>query len=83
MSNTNKKVINELQEYFLKQDPKIVARFLANMMIDLNRLYSIEELSENERKCLEFRMEHNIQQLRNFAKYGPTDGLTLTNIGPK
>ena len=79
----NKEVIDALQEYFLKQDPKDIARFLANMMIDLNRFLSIEELPPDEAESLYFRIRYNVQQLRDFAKNGSVQGLTLTNIEPK
>lgn len=71
MEKTNKELINELQDFFLKQDPSIIARILAGMMIDMNRIMSMDTLGKNEKDCLLVRMEANRNELVRFAKEGP------------
>lgn len=71
MEKTNKTLINELQEFFIKQDPAIVARILAGTMIDMHRIMCIDSLGENEKECLLVRMKANQNELIRFAKEGP------------
>lgn len=77
---TNKKLIEELVEYFSKQDQKIVCRFLANAMIDLHRIRNISTLPAKELESLLFRIEHNSDELIKFSKYGVKTDLKLQNI---
>jgi coenzyme F420-reducing hydrogenase delta subunit len=77
---TNKEIIYLLQEYYLKQDPKIIARCLANMMIDLNRLQHFSYLSSNEAISLMVRMEKNAEQISKFIANPDTEELELINL---
>ena len=77
---TNKQVINDLVEYFLTQDPKVVARSLAATMIDLQRIVHIDELPDDERMCLRLRIGANVAALKKFAKDGPDGNLILHNL---
>lgn len=63
---TKKQVINDLVEYYLKQEPQFIARALANAMIDLNRLYAWNSLDEEEQASFIFRLEQNVLELRKF-----------------
>lgn len=63
---TNKQVIDELQEYYLKQDPKVIARALANMMIDMNRIHYLELLSSYEKKALNLELNKILINLINL-----------------
>lgn len=65
---TNKEVIDKLQQYFLKQDAKVVARMLANQIIDLNRLWGIESLDKDERLSLTERMGHNLKEFHKLIR---------------
>jgi len=77
MQKTNKQVIEELTEYFLKSDPKEVARSLANFMLDIHRLTIIDALPEKERLNLCERIELNNKEFVRFAKEGPRKGEKL------
>ncbi len=79
-SISNKEVIDRLIEYLLTQDPKIVARSLANAMIDFNRMYHLLDLPLNERNNLLNRIEKNSKEVRRFAEHGPDGDLKLHNI---
>lgn len=68
---TNKEVINALQEFFLKQDPKDIARALAACMIDFQRMVNFEKLGSEEKACLQARLLVNVEELQRFAKEGP------------
>ncbi len=76
---TNKEIVDALQEYFLQQDPKIVARLLANFFIDFNRLVNIDKLPEMEKFWLRRRIQHNVDQLHKFVK-GDRSALTCENV---
>jgi hypothetical protein len=77
----NKNMIEKLQKYFMKQDKSILARLLANQMIDIYRVYIFDSLSSEGRKCLLKRIELNCEALENFVKdeyekpltFGPLD----------
>lgn len=77
---TNKEIADSLTAYFLDQDPKTVARILANMMIDFNRVRHMHLLPEDERECLLERIEKNVDQLQSFIKYGPQEPLTFGTL---
>lgn len=77
---TNKEVIDSLQEYYLNQDPKTVARALANMMIDIHRIVNINILTFHEKSILISRMHSNEAQLLKFIKEGPSEKFKLHNI---
>lgn len=77
---TNKHLIDELQEYFLTQDAKVICRTLAAMMVDLHRINNFESCGKNERDNLRMRMEINSKSLIKFAKYGPDGDLVYHNI---
>lgn len=72
----NKEVVDNLIEYFLTQDKKVVCRLLANAMIDYNRLYFIDSLSTSELSSLTYRIEQNSIEVRKFAENGPDGDLT-------
>lgn len=67
---TNKEVIDQLQDYFLKQDPKDVARLLANMMIDMHRVATVCSLPEDEQESLSTRIQINSSTLQEFVENG-------------
>jgi len=72
----NKEVIDKLQEYFINEcDPKIVARTLAGMMVDMNRVKNIKQLTKSEKECLFDRIDNNCKQLEDFIKNGPRETL--------
>lgn len=73
----NKEVIDRLVEYFLTQDPAIVARMFANAIVDLNRVYHIDQLSDSEIACLFDRMEHNREQVIKLIEDGPHGNINL------
>lgn len=78
---TNKEVIDKLTEYFITQDKKTIARSLANMMIDFNRIFYLKSLPEDERVLLNARIIANMLALRKFIKDGPDGDLILYNMG--
>lgn len=80
MMSTNKEIIDRLQEYFLTQDAQIVARSLAGLMIDLNRMMIFSSLSNMERVNLMDRMEINRRSLIKFIEMGEGGDLVLFNI---
>lgn len=74
---SNKELIQELTEYFLTQDPQIVAKTLAAVMIDMNRLINMDSLSIEEKASLIARVHVNNASLSKFAKNGPESDLKL------
>ena len=80
MEKTNKQVIQDLKEYFLTQDPKIVAHILAGLLIDLTRLYNLHKLEQDERQNLFFRLDKNIEEIKKFIKNGPDSDLSFENL---
>ncbi len=76
----NKAVIEKLQQYYLTQDPKVVARLCANFLIDINRFFNIDNLSHEEEEHLLYRTERNMSQVHSFLKTGNMDDLELINI---
>lgn len=77
MNPTNKEVIDRLQEYFLNQDPKIVARLAGSLMIDLNRIVCASSMKEEELECLIYRMGQMRDELIKFIKNGPTGDIRI------
>lgn len=57
---TNKEVIENLQSYFLEQDPKVVALLCSHVLMDLNRLYLIKQLDEESQLVLIDRITNNL-----------------------
>lgn len=70
---TNKEVIDKLQQYYMSSDPAIVARALANAVIDMNRIYNIESIQEGEYECLLYRIEMNAKSVQKFVADGCVD----------
>lgn len=66
MEFDNKKVIDKLQNYFLKQDPKIISRLCGNFAIDLNRFLNIEYLDQDEKYNLIYRTQQNMIMISDF-----------------
>ena len=60
---TNKEMIDKLQEYFLKQDPSVVARMTANLLLDIIRFLTIEILTEDQAENLIYRSRYNASQV--------------------
>lgn len=77
---TNKEVIDKLQDYFMKQDIKLVCRALAGTMIDINRIMNIEYLPQEEYLLLIARLMANNTQLMKFINDGPQGNFNLHNI---
>ena len=76
---TNKELIDKLHAYFLEQDPNLVAKLLAGIMLDIHRFNNLEVLSDEESDSLIERSTRNSLQLIDFARNGPQGPLTLTN----
>lgn len=78
---TNKELLDKLQEYYLTQDPKTVARCLANCMLDIMRTFCFLELHPDERRSLVERNFQNNRQLQQFIKNGGcSEKLTLHDV---
>lgn len=73
----NKDLIDKLQAYLLTQNPEIVARLLANCMVDFFRLYTIKYLPFEEVESLFHRIEKNAISLREFEKKDKHEPLTM------
>jgi|GEM_PF-3074168 hypothetical protein len=74
---TNKEVVEALTKYYLEQDPILVARALASMLIDMNRIQNIKLLSKSEKENLFIRLRLNVAQLHDFIENGPADEFKL------
>lgn len=59
---TNKEMIEKLTNYFMSQDSLLVANSCAHLIIDLNRFYNFNDLSENERNDLFERVSYNLSE---------------------
>jgi hypothetical protein len=70
---TNIEVIDALSKYFLSQDPALIARGLANCMLDLQRFLAIGELA-TEDQCLLLK---NVESLNKFIKDGPDGSIVF------
>lgn len=77
---TNKEIIDALQEYYLKQDPDVIARALAALMIDLNRIMCSESLPKDEKNNLIIRMNANRNELLKFINEGEPYDFKIYNI---
>lgn len=77
---TNKELIDALQEFFLTQDPKVIAHTLAIFMIDLQRILNFENLEKDEQESLHFRILKNVQEIQKFAKESPPDNERLKYV---
>ncbi|HMG13869.1 MAG TPA: hypothetical protein VK590_00410 [Saprospiraceae bacterium] len=75
----NKEVIKRLTEYFLKQDPKDIAKALSACMIDFNRLMHADSLGEIERANLFMRVRLNVEELQRFLANPDNDEFSLIN----
>jgi hypothetical protein len=74
---TNKEVMDALTKYFITQDKETVARCLAGMIIDFNRIHHLKILPADEKALLNARVIANVLSLRRFIKNGPEGDLTL------
>jgi|HubBroStandDraft_3_1064219.scaffolds.fasta_scaffold253604_2 hypothetical protein len=74
---TNKEVIDALTKYFITQDKETVARCLASMIIDFNRIFHLQTLPEEEKALLNARVIANVLSLRKFIKNGPEGDIKL------
>ena len=78
---TNKEIIDKLVEYYLKQDPRIVARLLANCQIDLNRWINMGNLDLDEKMSLVKRTRLNMEEMFRFLNEGSNvEQLTLGSL---
>jgi hypothetical protein len=75
----NKEVGRILTEYFLKQEPKDIAKELAACMIDFNRLMHADSLGEIERANLFMRVRLNVEELQRFLAKPDDDKFSLIN----
>lgn len=80
MEKTNKQIIQELIDYLMAQDKKVVCRVLANMMIDFNRIDTIDSLPDIEKSNLKIRIINNAQAVRDFAFNGPKGNLSCGQL---
>jgi hypothetical protein len=76
----NKEVIDRLQAYYLTQDPSVVARALASILIDMNRLKHFGELGDKEAQCLEIRLNLMMDELQDFVKNGPRHDMKIIKM---
>ena len=79
----NKDIIIRLIDYLLTQDPKIVARLLANAMLDYYRIAYPHLLTKEEHERLMLRIHYNAQSYADFAKNGAQGDLIVENMAPK
>lgn len=77
---TNRDLAKRVTAYLLKQDPELVAKFCASIMLDIARYDRLDELSKEEQINLAFRTRHNANELRNFAIDKNPKPLTVTEI---
>lgn len=77
---TNIEVIEALSKYFLTQDPALIARGLANCMIDLQRFLVIGELETEDQCLLLMRTQKNVESLNKFIKDGPDGSIVFKAI---
>jgi len=77
---TNKEIIKELTDYFMKQPQELVCKMLAGTLVDLNRLKNIDQLEVNEKLSVLFRLEHNLDQLHEFIENGSRKDLKVETI---
>jgi hypothetical protein len=75
----NKQVIQKLVDYYVTQDPAMVARALANALVDFNRFANLPHLPDEERECLFARLKANCDELQDFIANGPRCDLKLHN----
>lgn len=77
---TNKELIEKLVEYFLTQDSKVVARILANQMIDMRRLILLDRLPKEEAASVIKRSLLNMKELERFSRQGPKGDITVGSL---
>ena len=77
---SNKEIIQNLKEYFLKQEPSDIAACLANLLIDINRILNCDQLEEKERICLAARIHAQFASLHDFVKNGSSGKLKIHNF---
>jgi len=73
----NKEIMDKLAAYFITQDPAVIARLAASLLIDINRIWHVENLQEEEMESLVERMEINLAQLNEFILNGPQQDLKI------
>jgi hypothetical protein len=83
MSKTNKEVMDSLSEYFEKQDFKLICRGLASCLIDFNRIDCMQDLNDEERASLNYRVRKNAEQVRKFAKGSHSEQFIIHNMQSK
>ena len=76
----NKEVIDRLQEYLSKQDPAVVTRMCANLMLDMHRHHNIMYLDRKVRACLRERTRLNSKELERFIEKGPREDFKLIDM---
>jgi hypothetical protein len=76
----NKEVMDRLQAYYLTQDPSVVARALASILIDMNRLKHFGELADKEAQCLEIRLNLMMDELQDFVKNGAKHDMKIIKM---
>lgn len=83
MNLTNKEIIQKLTKYFLKENPEKIARLLANMIIDMNRIVYLDDLPSNEQQSLFERMKANSDELNDFINSTQLESLKIYNLEEK
>jgi hypothetical protein len=73
----NKQVIERLTEYFMTQDKHIIARCLANSLLDFHRYYNWDSLPQPELECLLERTRLKSKELEKFVRSGPVGDLKI------
>lgn len=59
----NSIVIDKLQKYFIKQNPEIVARLAANLLIDIRRFLNLDSLEPEEVESLFERSQKSMKMV--------------------
>lgn len=76
----NKEVMDKVTSYLLTQDPAVVARTCAALMVDINRIDMIESLPADEVECLFKRIALNSIELREFIEKGATKDFKIVRM---
>jgi len=78
---TNKEVIDRLQKYYLDQNnPELIARLLAAMMVDICRIKNIASIPQDELASLIFRIEMNYRAVKKFIEDGDGGKLNVIDL---
>ena len=77
---SNKELIERLKNYYMEQDPEVVAHCLAAAQIDLSRVFNLDDLPEPELLSLQIRLQLHETQLIDFIENGPKGKLKVQKL---